>query len=445
MRNGKEVLMFKKLKQCRNLKEIYETIPEEYYEKGSFMMILLMLFMIVAETAARYITRHATFNEMIRYFYYVGYIVIAFAVIIVLIQSAGKGIAGVKEYLKRNPYDGVLLVMLLWMFISMLYSKDIKTAFMGNWFRQSGFRTYLIYASIYICGKNIKKQSVKIYVYLAFAVVSTLQNMLLITRHFGYYGSRVGAFYNSNHSGYFITMAIMATVGLISLDCRICIKVIGVLMYMINVWCLIMNDTFGCYLAVAAGLVFLSVILLVKYKKLNRMVVLSVLLFIAVSSWTNYKTDIISRNFGVTTKDIGKIANGSEDAGRAGTGRWELWVNAAKYMVKSPVLGCGPDCLTGIEKQQVDKDAGEGNLSEPHNEYLQYAAEIGIPGALCYVMALIMIFIYNSKDLKKSDDSRIYNGAVVFAYCVSALFGVIMFYTAVFFFFFLGMSSRRHT
>lgn len=436
--------MFTRLKQCKNLKEIQETIPEAYYERGSFVMIHLMLFMIVAETAARYITRHQTFNEMIRYFYYVGYIVIAFAVIIVVIQSAGRGMTGIKEHFKKNPYDGVLLVMLLWSLISVLSSEDIKTAFMGNWFRQSGFRTYLIYASMYICGKNIKKQSVRLYIYLSFALAATVQNMLLITRHLGYYGSKAGAFYNPNHSGYFLTMAIMAIVGLISLECRMYIKVIGVLMYILNVWCLIINDTFGCYLAVAAGLVFLSGILLVKNKKLNRMVVLSMLLFIAVSGWTDYKTDIISKNFGVTTKDIGKIANGSEDAGGAGTGRWELWVNAAKYMLQSPVLGCGPDCLTGIQKQQLDKDAGEGNLSEPHNEYLQYAAEIGIPGAVCYVAALIMICIYNGKAIKKTEDSRIYNGAVVFAYCVSAFFGVIMFYTAVFFFFFLGMSSTRH-
>lgn len=436
--------MLKKLKRCKNLKEIYDTIPEEYYEKGSLFIIFLMLFMIVAETTVRYITRHAALNEMIQYFYFAGYTAVVFAVAVLTIKIAGVGVKGIKEYLKRKPYDITLIIMLLWAFVSAVCSDYIRTAFLGNWFRQSGFRTYLIYASLYICGKNIKQQKTRLRIYLAFGVVSTLQNMLLITHSLGYYGCKTGAFYNTNHSGYFIAMSVFAIIALISEDKRLYMKAAGVAMYVVNVWCLIINNTFGAYIAVLLGLVFLVIISLIKNKKVNRMVLLSVLLFIAVSAYTDSKTNIISVNFGVTGNDIIKIAEGSEDADRAGTGRWELWVNAVKYIKKEPLFGSGPDCLTEIEKRVVDKEAQEGILSEPHNEYLQYAAEIGIFPALCYIASLIMIVVFRLRELKKTEDSLIYKGAVVFVYCVSAFFGVIFFYTAVYFFFFLGMSSKRH-
>lgn len=436
--------MLKKLKQCRNLKEIYETIPEGYYERGSFIMILLMLFMLVAETAARYCTRHASFNEMVTYYYYAGYVIIVFAILLLTVKIAGAGWDGIKEYAKNNAYDIAFIFMLLLAFVSVLNSGDAKTAFMGHWFRQSGFRSYLIYASMYICGKNIIKQRTRMNIYLVFGIVATLQNILLITKYSGYYGSMTGAFYNRNHSAYFITMAIFSIAGLILMDKRICVKVAGTVMYLLNIWCLIINNTFGCYLAVVAGLVFLAAMLLLREKRLNRMVILLAVYFVAVSAWTDYKTNIISDNFGITTNDLGKIAKGDEDAGGAGTGRWELWVNAAKYSVKNPLFGCGPDRLSQIRKKTVNENTEDGNLSEPHNEYLQYAAEIGFPAALCYITGLVMIFISGIKRLKKSDNSLIYDGTIVFAYCVSAFFGVVMFYTAVFFFFILGMTGGRH-
>ena len=436
--------MYRKLKQCRNLKEIYETVPEEYYEKGSFIVILLMLFMLVEETAARYITRHATLEEMIQYFYCIGYIAILFVGIALAIKIAGVGKNGIKEYLKKNPYDITLIIMLLWGLASTLCSQYTKTAFVGNWFRQSGFRTYLIYASVYICGKQIKQHNVKKNIYLAFGIVSTLQNLLPVTKYLGYYGSRTGAFYNTNHAGYFMTMSIFAIIGYVSVEKKMYMKIAGIIMYIFNIWCLIMNNTFGSYLAVLMGLVFLAVMLLAKYKAINRMAALLIILFIAVSAYTNSKTNIISENFGMTGNDIKKIAENSEDAGAAGTGRWVLWVNAVKYIIKAPVFGSGPDCLDKIDIKTADKNSDRVMMSQPHNEYLQYAAEIGIFAALCYLISLIMIAVCRVKELKKADDSLIYGGAVVFAYCISALFGVIMFNAATYFFFFLGMSSKRH-
>ncbi|MBQ3665876.1 MAG: O-antigen ligase family protein [Lachnospiraceae bacterium] len=449
---------FEKLKKCKNIKEIYEVLPPAFYETGSAIMICLVLLMIVFETVTRYMTRHQSLDQMIAYFNNVGYVMIIFAIMTVIIKSVGVGNSGVKAYFRNNKQDLLFLLFLSYALMATLFSKDKNTAFFGDWYRNCGLRTYFIFAAIYICGKNIRYQQkinnrIKQYIYGGFLIVCTIQNLLFITKYLGYFGSKTGAFYNTNHSAYFMTIAICAGIGYISESRNMVIKIVGVVFYTVNISCLILNNTFGCYLALIFAFVFMIAISLVKTKKIKLEIMICIFLFIAVSIMIDQKSGIVSSNFGVTANDVAVISSEEGDIGNAGTGRMKLWIDNMKYVKKHPVIGCGPDCITEINIDQYGNDVEtedvqdlNGNeditfLREPHNEYLQFAGEIGPAASFAYVLALVLIFLKRIAKIKNTDDSVVYDGGAVFGYCVSAFFGVVMFYTEVFFFIFLGMVS----
>ncbi|MBQ3583702.1 MAG: O-antigen ligase family protein [Lachnospiraceae bacterium] len=437
--------MYAKLKQCKSLKELYETIPEAFYEKSSVVMFGLMLFMIVHETVIRFVMRYQNFFGMVDFYYYIGYAGILLSVFIVAVRAAGAGKDGIRTYFKKNLYEILFVIMMIWGLLATLQSSDVKTAFLGDWFRQGGYRSFLIFAAFYILGKQIKNRKAVMIVYFAMLLVSSMQNLLLVTNELGYYGTKVGAFMNTNHSAYFMTMVAFAAVGFVSLCKKISGKIVGLILYVFNIGCLIWNNTFGCYLAVVAGFVFLIALSVWKKRRLLKELLLALILFIVVSFLIDYQTGIVSNNFGITSNDIGKIASKTEDAKNAGNGRWELWMDAMNYTINHPLFGSGPDYLTN-ETIRIEDESGKMTermvLSEPHNEYLQYAAEWGVPALVCYLGGLALLLVAKIKSLKKSEDSVLYNGTIVFVYCVSAFFGVIMFYTAIYFFYYLGMTSR---
>lgn len=209
------------------------------------------------------------------------------------------------------------------------------------------------------------------------------------------------------------------------------------ILYITNIIALVLNNTFGSYLAVMLGIVFG---LIISYKKTKSMfygIVLGAIIFVLTSICMDTLTHNVSNNFKITTKDTNKILDTSKKADDAGSGRWLLWKGALKYSFEKPVLGYGPENL------QVRYLKDNICFERPHNEYLQYAAYFGYPGLLFYLTGLVSLFIYYC--IKRKSNSEITTTClmVVFGYCVSAFFGLTMFYTVSFFYMFLGLISKR--
>ena len=78
-------------------------------------------------------------------------------------------------------------------------------------------------------------------------------------------------------------------------------------------------------------------------------------------------------------------------------------------------------------------------LDRPHNEYIQYALYLGIPGAALYLTALISLLVRCLGSLKRLPLEGLILGGMVFAYCISAFVGNSMYNTTIYFFCFLGM------
>ena len=70
--------------------------------------------------------------------------------------------------------------------------------------------------------------------------------------------------------------------------------------------------------------------------------------------------------------------------------------------------------------------------------------ETGIPGAIFYLLGLMVIAFCIFKKIKEMETFTIIDGIVVFGYIVSSMFGVIFFYTAVYYYIYLGMLSENN-
>jgi O-antigen ligase len=119
----------------------------------------------------------------------------------------------------------------------------------------------------------------------------------------------------------------------------------------------------------------------------------------------------------------------------AGTGRWILWMNGLKFISEKPVLGYGPDNLgKQYAKVKISTD-------RPHNELIQFAASLGIPAAIFYIIAIGSYFLVFLKLRKRASTLEIAILCAVIAYLASSMFGNTMYYTSPFFFMILGLSS----
>ena len=91
----------------------------------------------------------------------------------------------------------------------------------------------------------------------------------------------------------------------------------------------------------------------------------------------------------------------------------------------------------------ADRMMNDIGISNPHNELLTYALFFGVPAAVCYTVAVLMIFLRHLVSGAWKDPYALMAFSAALAYFISSFFGVAMFYTTPFFFIMLGYSSGK--
>jgi len=356
-----------------------------------------------------------------------------------------NGINHFKLSILKRPWDLALLAMLIWSLLSSLLADDLVLAFYGTVYRNDGFFTYCIYAAIYCCvqiniNENLREKVLQYFILasLPLCLVTILQYFNYSTDFFGiYYRERLlsnmryaAIFYHINHYGYYLTMIIAVSTGLYWQSKKWLEKAFYLTIFMLNTWCLIINNTFGCYLSIIsiclAGPLFLNRNAK-KIFKTKYLIPLILLILLTISS-----SQIVADNFHTLSTDVRNIAAENSSAKNAGSKRWELWTNGVDMLKNRPVFGYGPENL-GKEYIQrgIDQD-------RPHNEYLQHALFLGIPALLFYLAAIFSILKNWLKKLPYLTTTTFISGLAVIAYLCSAFFGNTMFYTTIYFFLLLG-------
>ncbi len=382
-------------------------------------------------------------------------------------QSFSDAKATLCSYFSDKRYALIFLFSLVLSVISACFANDRTRAFSGTDFRPDGILMYLCFATLFVFASSMKNKYYKNTVMVCYVVSFLVISLVMVQQYYGiigtaqkadtpsfllplkefysdigivtghFYKGMTGTFYNSNHMGYYIAVCSGLFAGIFIKTKNIFLSIPEALLMTYSFWILIINNTFGAYIAVFAALCICAICLLISKKTGIVKSLLPIVIFLCVSilvsvSDTSDKTSVIEKNIIDVSNDVKNIV-GADDKTEAkgGNGRWQLWIKSIDMISEKPLLGYGPDNLKPPSLKFKMK------MDRAHNEFLEISSAIGIPAALFYYIGLISALI---SALKSKNKSSVSLGAsiAVMSYIVSSLFGVFLFYTACHLFIMLG-------
>lgn len=453
---------------------VNSTIPDkmrDFFSRLSFSIILLWVALpsiMVIENVCSYLfiydknidDRFLQCQTLYRTtFYLLGVITVIYALLCIAVILFYR-----KETLpslKKNNSIVFLSVLLIWSILCTACSGHFFEELTGTFYRNEGLCSYFIYASIFVSvvmieGTQRRNILIKIFAYLAtvISVIIVLQNNNVGVIPEVFPGENSGVFFQINHCGYYLAMTILCLFGFYMNSENTKERVKNLILITIQFYSLCINDTFGCFLAV---LITIPVVYWFYSKRRKNRIedYLPIAVIVGVSiladpsplgEFTTLINDILA-----ISKDAG-----SKEADSAGTGRWILWRYAIYKIKERPLLGYGPeglyynttDTVINIVKNNVTGEhlvdntfslASIISTDRPHNEYIQYAAFLGIPGLCLYLASVVSLAIKRIKCIPELNDATLIAIGAMVAYLVSAFVGNTMFYTTPYFFMFFAM------
>ena len=337
----------------------------------------------------------------------------------------------------------ILIAYLIWTLISCIFASNKEYAFYGTLNRKEGYITYLIYAGFFltfflISSEKIRKYMLNLFVTIAvlnIIIINITMNNVQLLEFFNYIDMKNGVFNNSNHYGYYLLLATMIACILFITEKNKILKILYAVAYLILVYSLIVNNTFGCYLAVSIAII-LFLIYCIYNKKYRIFSIISILIFIIMSC--TIQTDgknIVLKNSNELLNDTNSLINNkTQDTNweKAGSGRAKLWKYGIIIFLEKPILGYGAENLEAeYARYNIEQD-------RPHNLIIQLATTSGLPGLILYLSGIILILIRGVKKLKESNNIYLAAYFAVIAYLISAMFGNSMYYTSPYLFILLG-------
>lgn len=434
-------------KKNRTLKEWLNIVPQKWFENVSLLFLLvwvctplLIMFLNVVNFRITDIVNY----YLVLYIGFFGLIISLTAFLKKKFENNNLKDYNFKKKLIKYSDKLFLLIMLLLALISCLLAKDKISAFLGNTYRHEGYITYIAYIGFFtlvLTLKNEKKRKILMHI---FCFVATIMSVLTILQFYripirvfiNFRGMLSAVFYNSNHYAYYLTIAVMVMSGIFITNNNLVVKVLYLIEFIISIFVLIVNDTFGAYSAVFIGIIF-SMLFLSKIKTKNFFYTIIIfIIFIVVSIFIDINYNIVKNNIISIFTSAHQITTDINNSDYIGAGRMGLWKDSFFFIKQKPIFGFGLENLHCAYNGYKIM-----NNNRPHNEYLQHAVFMGVPALLCYISSLFIIVKNNYKYRKKISDSTQIALCSMIAYCASAFFGNTMFYTTPYFIIMLSMCS----
>lgn len=441
------------LKQIKTLHDFFDVLSIEKLSHLAFFFVMIwslipILLMILSLFYDRTSIFSFMFNSsrltiiwymLMQQIGYLGFIMILLLVIKSLRHMKINRIP-LKTYLIDHSAEILLMMFLLWSLISTLFSSNLALSFGGTDYRKDGWLSYLAYGGFYGIGYLLFRRKYIFKFLSTLVVVGSILGILLIINHeptneLLTFHFKSTVFYNPNHMGYYLVLVTLSAAFLGFRKPKIDLgKVIFYILFSILTVSLIENGSFGPYLAVSAGLLFLLIMtFILKKSKLIHAISIA-FLFLGITLVMNEEANFLSQETVQLTEGVGDIIEDNENAGSAGSGRWSLWTNALEFMIEKPVVGYG---IENLEQAYLEVGITQ---DRPHNEFIQIGASIGIIGLILYIASLGFHFFDFLRIKKKSTFYIIGLFMIVFGYLVSTLFGNSMFYTTPYFMIIFGIS-----
>lgn len=93
--------------------------------------------------------------------------------------------------------------------------------------------------------------------------------------------------------------------------------------------------------------------------------------------------------------------------------RLEFWRNSWTVLQQHPWLGSGTGSFSHVY-QQLAQEQGASSSSNPHNEYLLLAIQLGLPGVLLFIALLVLMWRMSGYIGMHGGDTRLAQALVVF-------------------------------
>lgn len=349
-----------------------------------------------------------------------------------------------KAFAKENLPIVIFLVFAVLMTIATIANGGLHIMLHGSSYRKEGlfgYLGYVVYFIIIAINNSDKKKTIWLY---AFVSTSAVLELVTIYEHYalGTYDYSF-VFSQYNHYGYYLLMSAAVSTMLIITSPHKWQKAVFSLSFLIAFLALIINDTFGCQIAVLVGIVFVCIMYSVAKSKFRPVTLVPMALFILTLVFAGATSENlhskINSNFLQIQNDTNALANGTENAEfSTGVSRIVLWENGLQYISEEPLKGHGADATS----ERMLEDSNQDN-DRCHCEYMNYAISFGIPAALAYIAAVAAVYFRGLKHRKKLTETQLIGLGAAMFYLVSAVIGNSMYYTAPYLFILLGMGYFR--
>ena len=456
----------KKLRECKNFGELYETIGEANFENVAYVLTILLIVAPVFAGIVNYFMIQDSYNYITPYNAYeynykcmpIWNIVFMLMCFWCVLYYAGKisynkyGVKNIFSKIKNEQRWMVWwLILLVWTLIPVLFSPDIQGAFLGTSQLASGYISHFYTMGVMGCVIMVANSKKKEEIVWAFIIIMNVLSIIMIAYEYDIpflrlftATSGVSVYTNSNHFGYMITLTCLAITGLYykllssNEDKRQKKILFCLISFVVQAFSIIINDTLGSYLAIVVALIAVPFIWLGNKKKIKIICFIPHLILLVLTVLSYYGAfptklgSTIGQSLVVFVFDLLKVKQQTEGYRHAGTDRMGLWIDTVKKISESPIVGYGPGVISYRNGKYILWDT-------PHNEFLECALFMGIPGLVLYLGGLITLCIDKCRNIKKLTTSELIAGGVIIGYLASSFFGVRKYNTVCYFFVFIGL------
>ncbi len=443
------------LREMKSLSELIDYIPRLHLQR--IALILLLIWCVSPIVALAYnvisylpndvdwVSQLHQMNTMTIHWYKL-LLQVGFLGCLIGIVSLAKNIREAKEsninkkdFFRNRIIEFCLLLMLFWSLLSYFASGNMAESLVGQDYGKVGILTYFAAAGIFCSAYAVRDKKYIKWILELYVTVAIIQSSLVLTNADNFIKRLVltnnsGAYFNINHFAYYLCMAVMCSLLLYVTESRSKKLSLGrLIIFAILVAALVRNHSLGPYLAVLCAFISSIVLAIWLDRRQLKRIITAFILFILVTIIMSISDGYLYLDLRIFGLDMFRLFKG-EEINDIGSGRWILWVNGIDFIRERPILGSGPSLL--YDKYLL----ATGSINRPHNEFIEHAASIGIPGVLLYISTL---FLYLKSFIKKRKKISILGFgllSVIIAYLVSSLFGVTMYNVIPFFFMFFGIS-----
>ena len=336
-----------------------------------------------------------------------------FSVIVMTCDLSKQFISGsrLKKTLSDYLPQLLFLIMAVLIMISTFINGFTEYALIGHLHRSESVFIFLSYIlCFYSCASVIRYERTKKFLLNSFLAASSFISIVSLLDHYGIISiwhfhlqqgdSMTAVFYNSNHFGYYLAIAVTISFAM----CLFEEAKVPWYLYMVSLALhtvtLVLNRTRGCYLA-CIGAVIVTCLVYVKSGRcrLNRLIPSFTVLTASVVTGFVILPQGLDR-FMKLFRDVSDVTESvvssdtAKSADHAGSGRWLLWKLTFGAILQKPIFGWGTEGVSDLLSSSAIHN------TRPHNEYLQYAAFYGIPACLSYLSSVAVIYYRACRRLK---------------------------------------------